>query len=85
MSSDRPALRNAGGTADLGLHPDLQGVDQPDPVDLFEDELARRLGHERPPAVPYDAWRRQRVAAIESAGSRADLEALRLEEDLASR
>jgi len=39
----------------------------PDPVDVFEDELARRLGSVRHPSCSYDDWRRQRVRMIETA------------------
>jgi hypothetical protein len=56
-----------------------------DPVDHFEDELARRLGIERHPAMTYEVWRRHRVEAIEARGAKADREALRLEVDLGVR
>lgn len=39
----------------------------PDPVDVFEDELAARIGIHRHPNCPRQAWRRHRVAAIEAA------------------
>lgn len=67
--------------ADLEELLDLLEEKYPDPVDLFEDELARRLGIERHPAMTYDLWRRRRVEAIEAAGSRADAEARRVEAD----
>jgi len=41
--------------------------DYPDPADLFEDELARRLGCVRHPSCLYEDWRRQRVRLIEAA------------------
>ena len=37
-----------------------------DPFDAFEDELSRRLGLTRPPAISADAWHRQRVSFINS-------------------
>ncbi len=38
----------------------------PDPVDVFEDDLARELGLRRHPAMPLDQWRpRRRVSAGE--------------------
>jgi hypothetical protein len=39
----------------------------PDPVDVFEDDLARRLGLRRHPAMPLDQWRRLRVHFINAA------------------
>lgn len=54
----------------------------PDSVDEFEDELLRRLGCERHPSFPYDAWRRRRVELINAAGDRADEVAARLEDEL---
>ena len=39
----------------------------PDPVDVFEDELARRLGCVPHPSCSYEDWRRQRVRLIEAA------------------
>lgn len=56
----------------------------PDVLDRFEDELARRLGFERHPRLPYEAWRPLRVRAIEEAGERADRVAQEVEADLAS-
>ena len=38
----------------------------PDPVDVFEDDLARQLGLRRHPALAQDEWRRVRVRYIES-------------------
>ena len=38
----------------------------PDPVDLFEDELAAQLGLFRHPTCQQQAWRRHRVAAIDA-------------------
>lgn len=45
---------------------------RPDPVDVFEDLLAARLGLRRHPGLSQDRWRRLRVAFIEAAGERAD-------------
>ena len=39
----------------------------PDPVDVFEDELAGRLGFARHPSCPLDQCRRQRVRLIDAA------------------
>ncbi len=36
-------------------------LEHPDPVDVFEDELARRLGCVRGPGCSYEDWRGQRV------------------------
>ncbi len=36
-------------------------------VDLFEDELAARIGFVRHPSCPLDEWRRQRVRLIDAA------------------
>lgn len=52
----------------LALDADLH----PDPVDIFEDLLASRLGLSRHPGLSQDRWRRLRVAFIEAAGERAD-------------
>ena len=52
----------------------------PDPVDLYEDELARRLGLVRHPSAAYEEWRRQRVAFIES-HPRADEAAAQMDHD----
>ena len=41
--------------------------EHPDPVDLFEDELARRLGCVRHPSCSREDWRGQRVKLIEAA------------------
>ena len=41
----------------------------PDPVDVFEDELAWRLGGVRHPSCSRENWRRQRVRLI--AGQRS--------------
>lgn len=61
----------------------LLDEEYPEPVDVFEDELARRLGVERHPGMPYSVWRRHRVAVIEAAGEAANTEAVQLEaEDL---
>ena len=38
-----------------------------DPVDLFEDDLARKLGLERHPRLPLDEWRELRVRFIDRA------------------
>ncbi len=38
----------------------------PDPVDLFEDRLASKLGLERGPGLSLAEWRRRRVAFIDS-------------------
>lgn len=61
---------------------ELLAVEYPGPVDIFEDELAQRLGFERHPALDYDSWRRRRVEAIEAAGAAADEEAIGLEAEL---
>lgn len=47
--------------------------EHPDPVDTFEDELARRLGCVRHPSGSYEDWRRQRVRLIEAAGPGEEL------------
>ncbi len=47
--------------------------EHPDPVDLFEDELARRLGCVRHPSTSREDWRLQRVRLIEAAGPSEDL------------
>lgn len=60
----------------LALDADLH----PDPVDVFENFLAARLGLTRHPSFDQAAWRRIRVAFIEAAGERAD----RLGDELAS-
>ena len=39
----------------------------PDPADLFEDELARRLGCVRHPSCSCEDWRGRRVRLIEAA------------------
>lgn len=39
----------------------------PDPVDVFEDELATKLGLERGPGCSKGDWRRQRVRFINAA------------------
>ncbi len=39
----------------------------PDPVDVFEDALANKLGLERHPGMPLDEWRWVRVRFIEQA------------------
>lgn len=67
---------------DIDLLSALWEAEDPDPVDVFEDELARRLGFERHPELDYDAWRRRRVEAIEAAGAAADEEAIALEAEL---
>ena len=41
--------------------------ESPDPVALFEDELARRLGLVQHPHCSQPSWRRQRVRVIEAA------------------
>lgn len=51
-------------TLDTDLHPD--------PVDVFEDLLAARLGLSRCPRFFQERWRRLRVAFIEAASERAD-------------
>ncbi len=38
----------------------------PDPVDVFEDELAVRLGLRRHPDLSLDEWRQVRVRYIEA-------------------
>lgn len=52
----------------LALDADLR----PDPVDVFEDLLAIRLGLSRHPDLSQDRWRRLRVEFIEATGDRAD-------------
>lgn len=52
----------------LALDTDLH----PDPVDVFEDLLAARLGLTRHPGLDQASWRRLRVAFIEATGERAD-------------
>lgn len=81
MKRDRPPSTGDAAPADVEHLLDLLEAEHPDPVDLFEDELARRLGIERHPAMTCDLWRRRRVEAIEAAGSRADVEARRVEAD----
>ena len=39
----------------------------PDPVDVFEDQLAQELGLERAPGMSLEEWRRTRVRFIEAA------------------
>ena len=41
----------------------------PDPVDVFEDELAQKLGLPRALGMPLEEWRRARVRFIETATS----------------
>ena len=41
--------------------------ESPDPVDLFEDELARRLGLVQHPHCSPASWRQHRVRLIEAA------------------
>lgn len=36
----------------------------PDPIDVFEDDLAAQLGITRHPGLPYKEWRRIRVQAV---------------------
>jgi hypothetical protein len=38
----------------------------PDPVDVFEDAVAERLGLRRHPGCDLDGWRRARVRAIDA-------------------
>ncbi len=38
----------------------------PDPVDVFEDDLARELGLERHPHLSLAEWRRARVRFIDA-------------------
>lgn len=38
----------------------------PDPVDVFEDELAAKLGLRRGPGTTKDEWRRHRVLFIDA-------------------
>ena len=45
----------------------------PDPVDVFEDELARRLGCVRHPSTSREDWRLQRVRLIEAVGPSEEL------------
>ncbi len=40
----------------------------PDPVDVFEDDLAAKLGLTRDPGMALAEWRRQRVRVIDEAG-----------------
>jgi hypothetical protein len=63
----------------------LLDEEYPEPVDVFEDELARRLGVERHPGTPYALWRRRRVEVIAAAGEYADREARWLEDELLRR
>lgn len=44
--------------------------EQPEPVDVFEDGLMARLGLHRHPATPLGAWRRLRVATLDSLWTR---------------
>ncbi len=39
----------------------------PDPVDVFEDDLAEKLGLARGPALSVEEWRRARVRLIDAA------------------
>ena len=39
----------------------------PEPVDVYENELAGRLGLVRHPSCPLEEWRRQRVRLIDTA------------------
>lgn len=48
-------------------------LDHPDPVDTFEDELARRLGLVRHPSTSREDWRGQRVRLIEAAEPNEEL------------
>ena len=43
------------------------GIEFPDPVDVFEDELAARLGLVRHPSCSLEDWRTQRVRLIDAA------------------
>lgn len=52
------------GSAAEKLHQALR-VLNPDPVDVFEDELADELGIQRPEGMSYRKWRRYRVEASE--------------------
>lgn len=47
----------------------------PDPVDVFEDRLAAKLGLERGPGLSEAAWRQQRVAFIDSFADDDDMAA----------
>ncbi|MCP3976844.1 MAG: hypothetical protein GY720_20350 [bacterium] len=42
----------------------------PDPVDSFEDDLAKKLGLERDPEMSIKDWRRVRVRFIDAATPR---------------
>ncbi len=48
-------------------------LEHPDPVDIFEDELPRRLGCVRHPSTSRGDWRLQRVRLIEAAEPSEDL------------
>ncbi len=39
----------------------------PDPVDVYEDELAKKLGFSRQPGMPLEEWREERVRVIDRA------------------
>ena len=41
--------------------------ENPDPVDVLEDELARELGLRRHPGMSPDEWRRARIGFIDPA------------------
>lgn len=43
-------------------------VQYPEPVDVLEDGLARRLGLRRHPRCPLEVWRRVRVRFLERVG-----------------
>lgn len=45
----------------------LWRASDPDPVDLFEEKLAREIGLVRYPRMTEEEWRRVRVVAIDAA------------------
>ncbi len=54
-------------------------AEDPDPVDVFEDQLTALLGVHRHPSMSYDLWRQVRVGLIEAAGEKADEFAIQVE------
>lgn len=42
----------------------------PDPVDVFEDDLAQELVLVRDPALPCEEWRRLRVQFVDAADAK---------------